>query len=207
MLTALGVGSLAVALALQDTLANLFAGFYIILARQIRSGDYVQLDSGQEGYVTDIGWRSCTIRQLAGNLIVVPNLKLSQAIVINYNQPEKDLAVLVQAGVGYEMDLARVERVTVEVAAEVMREVAGGVPEFEPFIRYHTFGDSRIQFSVIMRGREFVDRFLIMHEFIKRLHSRYQKEGIAIPYPQRVVHWNGNGNDGAHETAGGRGRG
>ena len=96
MLTALGVGGVAVALALQDTLANLFAGIYVTVAGQIRVGDYVRLDSGQEGYVADIGWSSTRIRMLPNNLVLVPNGKLSQAIVTNYYLPDRELAVLVE---------------------------------------------------------------------------------------------------------------
>src|SRR5690242_3271864 len=81
ILAALGVGGLAVALALQDTLSNLFAGFYVSVARQIRIGDFIKIDAGQSGYVQDIGWRSTTLRELGGNLIFIPNNKLSQSIV------------------------------------------------------------------------------------------------------------------------------
>jgi small-conductance mechanosensitive channel len=188
ILTALGVGGLAVALALQDTLSNLFSGLQILAARQVRPGDYVKLQSGEEGYVTDITWRNTAIRALPNNMVVVPNSKLATAIVTNYYQPEKEMAVLVEAGVGYQSDLERVERVTIEVGQEVMREVSGGVPEFEPFIRYHTFGDFSIKFSVILRGREFSDQFLIKHEFIKRLHERYRQEEIVIPFPIQTIH-------------------
>jgi small-conductance mechanosensitive channel len=188
LLTALGVGSLAVALALQDTLSNLFAGFYMLVNQQIRVGEYIKLDSSQEGYVVDIGWRATRIRELPGNIIMIPNGKLSQAIVTNYYAPDKELAVLVQAGVAYGSDLSKVERVTVEVAREVMQQVEGGVASFEPFIRYHTLGESSVNFTVILRGREFVDQYLLKHEFIKRLHARYLKEKIEIPFPQRVVH-------------------
>jgi small-conductance mechanosensitive channel len=83
--------------------------------------------------------------------------------------------------------LKKVEQITIEVAREVLRAVEGGVREFEPFIRYHTFGDSSIGFSVILRGREFTDQFLIKHEFIKRLHERYQREEIEIPFPIRTI--------------------
>jgi small-conductance mechanosensitive channel len=187
MLTALGVGGLAVALALQEPLANFFAGLFITLAGQIRVGDYVKLDSGQEGYVVDFSWRSTRLRMLANNLIVVPNAKLAQAIVINHHLPSQDLAVLVDVGVDYASDLRHVERVAVDVGRSVMRDVTGGVPEFEPFIRYHTFGDSSINFTVILRAQEFVDQYLIKHEFVKRLHARFNDEGIVIPFPIRTI--------------------
>jgi small-conductance mechanosensitive channel len=187
MLTALGVGGLAVALALQEPLANFFAGLFITLAGQIRVGDYVKLDSGQEGYVADFSWRSTRLRMLANNLVVVPNAKLAQAIVVNHHLPAQDLAVLVEVGVDYASDLSRVERIVSDIGREVMAQVQGGVPEFEPFIRYHTFGDSSIDFTVILRAKEFVDQYLIKHEFIKRLHARFNKENIAIPFPIRTI--------------------
>jgi small-conductance mechanosensitive channel len=188
LLTALGIGGLAVALALQDTLSNLFSGLNIAVSKQVRPGDYVKLQTGEEGYVTDITWRTTTIRMLANNIVVVPNSKLASAILTNYYLPEKDMAVLVNVGVSYDSDLQKVEKVTVEVGKEVMREVQGGVPEFEPFIRYNAFSDFSIDFTVILRGKEFVDQYLIKHEFIKRLHKRYEKEGIEIPFPIRTVH-------------------
>ena len=188
LLTALGVGGLAVALALQDTLSNFFSGIHILLTRQVKVGNYVRLDSGEEGYVVDITWRNTTIRALPNNIIIVPNSKLAKAVIVNYYLPQRQLAVLVQVGVSYDSDLERVERVTLEVAREVMTTVEGGVPKFEPFIRYHTFADFSINFTVILRAKEFVDQYLIKHEFIKKLHKRYRQEGIEIPFPIRTVH-------------------
>jgi small-conductance mechanosensitive channel len=187
MLTALGVGGLAVALALQEPLANFFAGLFITLAGQIRVGDYLKLDSGQEGYVVDFSWRSTRLRMLGNNLVIVPNSKLAQAIVVNHHLPSPEMAVLVQIGVDYASDLDHVEQVVVEVGRNVMTQVTGGVSEFEPFIRYHTFGESSIDFTVILRAREFVDQYLIKHEFIKRLHARFDEKGITIPFPIRTV--------------------
>jgi small-conductance mechanosensitive channel len=187
MLTALGVGGLAVALALQEPLANFFAGLFITLAGQIRVGDYVKLDSGQEGYVVDFSWRSTRLRMLANNLVLVPNARLAQAIVVNHCLPSQDLAVLVEVGVDYASDLRQVERVVMEVGHEVMAEVPGGLPDFEPFIRYHTFADSSINFTVILRAKEFADQYLIKHECVKRLHARFNAEGIVIPFPIRTI--------------------
>ncbi len=191
ILTALGVGGLAVALALQETLSNLFAGIQMIASKQIKPGDYVKLGSGEEGYVSDITWRFTTIRALPNNMIIVPNAKLAAAVVTNYYCPEKEMAVLLQVGVSYNSDLEEVEKVVIEVGKEVMKEVQGGVPEFEPFIRYHTFNDFSIDFSVILRGREFVDQYSIKHEFIKRLHRRFNAEEIEIPFPIRTIHIQG----------------
>lgn len=189
ILATLGVAGLAVALALQDTLTNLFAGFHITVAKQIRVGDYIKLETGEEGYVVDINWRSTKIKMLPNNLVLIPNDKLNKAVVTNYYLPDREMAVLVDLGVHYKSDLEKVEKVTCEVAKSVMAEVSGGVAYFEPFIRYHTFGDSSIKFTVILRAKEFVDQYLIKHEFIKRLHKRYIQEGINIPYPIRAINY------------------
>jgi small-conductance mechanosensitive channel len=189
ILATLGVGGLAVALALQETLSNLFAGFHIIMARQIKVGDYIKLASGEEGYVIDIDWRSTKIRMLPNNVVLIPNSKLNQSIVTDYYLPDKEMAVLVNLGVHYDSDLKKVEKITCEVGKDVMKNVQGGVPDFDPFIRYNTFGDSSIGFTVILRAKEFVDQYLVKHEFIKRLHERYNKEGIVIPYPIRAINY------------------
>ncbi len=187
IITALGVGGLAVALALQDTLSNLFAGVHILASRQFRVGDYIKLASGEEGYVVDITWRQTTIRQLPNNIIMVPNSLIAAAITTNYHLPERSLSVAVGVGVSYDSDLEEVERITIEVAKEVTQEVEGGIPDFAPFVRYNNFGDSSIDFNVILRGQEFVNQYLIRHEFVKRLHKRYKEEGIDIPFPIRTV--------------------
>jgi small-conductance mechanosensitive channel len=188
LITTLGIGSLAVAIALQDTLSNFFAALYVKADRPVQAGHYVRLQSGEEGYVDHIGWRNTRVRLLSNNLVIVPNSKLLQSHITNYYLPEKATAVLVEVGVHYDSDLDKVERVTCAVAKEVLATVPGGVASFEPFIRFHTFNQSSIDFTVILRGREFTDGFLIKHEFIKKLHSRYRQEGIAIPFPIRTVH-------------------
>ncbi len=189
LLASLGIGSLAIALALQPTLENFFSGIQIIIDKPIKIGQYIKLDSGEKGYVHKIGWRSTWIRMLQNNVVVIPNKVLVNSKVLNYYYPEQDMAVLVQVGVHYESDLKHVEKVTIEVGGEVMKEVQGGVPEFKPFIRYHTFNDFSIDFTVILRCKEFVDNYMIKHEFMKRLHQRYAKEGINIPYPIRAINY------------------
>lgn len=188
LLTTLGVAGIAIALALQETLSNFFAGFYIMADRPIRVDDYIKLDTGEEGYVTDIGWRSTKIRSLPNNIIVIPNQKLTKAVITNYYLPEQEMACLVQVGVSYDSDLEEVEKVTIDVAKKVLKKVVGGVEDFEPFIRYHTFSDFSINFTVILRVREYVDKYLVTHEFVKELHRRYEEEGIVIPYPIRTVY-------------------
>ena len=188
LLTALGIGSLAVALALQPTLSNLFAGLHLAITRPIRVGDFVELENGEQGFVLDIGWRASRMRAPANHVIVVPNSRIADMILMNYNLPDPEVALQIPVFVSYKSDLHVVERITCEVAAEVLRTTPGGVPTFEPTVRYDKLGDSAIGFLVTLRVREYADRVLVTHEFLKRLRSRYAQEGIEIPYPQRVLH-------------------
>jgi len=187
ILTTFGIGGVALALGLQDTLSNLFAGMHISIAGNIRVGDFIELESGQRGYVEDIRWRATRIRTLPNNFVLIPNDRLAKSIVTNHNLPTKDLAVQVEVGVHYRSDLKQVERAVCEVATGIMRTVEGGVRDFVPFIRFHTFGQSSIDFTVILRAREFADTFVVKHEFIKALTRRFAEEGIVIPYPIRAL--------------------
>ncbi|NJK78395.1 MAG: mechanosensitive ion channel family protein [Chloroflexaceae bacterium] len=180
--------SLGLSLALQQPLSNLFAGMMLVASNKIRPGDYIRLSTGEEGYVVDIRWHTTFVRQLTNNMISIPNAAMVSTILTNYNEPTREASVLFDVGVSYDSDLDHVERVTIEVANEVMREVEGGVPEAECFIRYNDLSDYSVRFTVILRGQEFVSQYLIKHEFIKRLMRRYREEGIVVPYPIRTLH-------------------
>ncbi len=188
LIGALGIGGLAVALALQDTLGNLFAGVQIILSKQVRPQDYVRLDSGDEGWVTDVKSRNTTILTFPdGNLLAVPNTLLASSVVKNFSMPRKALWVSVEVGVSYDSDLEHVEQVTLEVAGQVLASVDGGGSVEDPVVRYHTFGDSSINFEIRMQVREFESQGPVRHELVKRLHERFNDEGIEIPFPIRTV--------------------
>ncbi|MBV6438816.1 MAG: Small-conductance mechanosensitive channel [Saprospiraceae bacterium] len=187
MLTALGVGGLAVALALQGTLSNLFSGIQIIASRKIRIGHFIRLEEGLEGYVTDINWRSTTIRALSNQTIILPNAKLADSTITNTWVPDPEIAVAIPVGVSYDSDLEYVERVTLEVAGTIQASHPGAAPGFEPVVRFNEFADSSINFRVVLRAKEFSEQFLMRHDFIKALHTRYKKEGINIPFPIQTV--------------------
>lgn len=192
ILTALGVGGLAVALALQDTLSNLFGGFYVAVAGQIRPGDYIKLNSGEEGYVADIGWRSTMIRALANNMIIVPNAKLSQAIVTNYSLPEKRMAASVQVGVGYDSDPDEVERALLAIATEAARQVPGMLAEPAPSVMLDPgFGDSSLGFTVNFYVAEFANQTAVRAQLRKRILLRFRDLGIDMPFPTRTVRLTG----------------
>lgn len=192
LLTALGVGGLAVALALQAPLSNLFSGIHMMASHKFNPGDFVEIESGEKGYIEDISWINTSLRTLPNNLVVIPNSQMASVRLTNYSKPLKEMSILVHISVSYKSDLAHVEKVTIEVAREVLGNTEGGVEDFNPFIRFHTFGESGIGFTVILRVKEFVAQYLVKHEFVKALQKRYAKEGIEIPFPQRVVHSDGD---------------
>lgn len=183
IIASLGITSLAVALALQPTLENFFSGVQLVMDKPIRVGDFIELDSGEQGFVERIGWRSTWIKMLPNNTVIMPNSILSQSKVINYFYPSKELSVPVDVGVHYDSDLELVEKITLEVAKEILKSHKWGVDDYETFVVYHTFDNSSINFTVMLRAKEYFHRFFIKSEFIKALHKRYNKEGIVIPYP------------------------
>lgn len=188
ILASLGVGSLAVALALQDTLGNLFAGFYLYFDQPVRVGDYVKLEDGSEGYIQRIGWRSTQIQRPSDCMVVIPNTKICNSIITNFDLPSSDTGISLSLGVGYSSDLNHVETVAVEVAKKVLQSVPGAVASFQPVVRYKNFGESSIDFDLALRVKHWTDQALLKHEMIKALHARFHQENIEIPYPQRVIH-------------------
>ncbi len=183
----LGIGSLGIALGLQPTLENFFSGIQIVTDGMIQLGQFIRLDSGEEGYVEKIGWRSTWIKLPPNNMLIVSNKTLANSKVLNYDYPSREVVISMKVGAGYDSNLARVEKITQEVAEATLKNVPGGVAEFKPLLRYEEFGDSAIYFTITMRAKAYSDQGLIKHEFIKRLHERYQKEGIVIPYPVRTI--------------------
>jgi len=189
ILTALGVGGLAVALAMQDTLSNLFAGFYIAVAGQMRLHDYIKLASGEEGYVSDIGWRSTAIRSLGNNLIIVPNSKLAQAIVTNYHLPELRMSSSLPVHVPYSADADLVERLLVEIATAGAKDIPGLLAEPAPSATLDPgFGEFALTFTLNYQIAEFSQQYAIRHELRKRILRRLREERIPVPYPTREIH-------------------
>ncbi len=193
LLTALGVGGLAVALALQDTLSNLFAGIHILMEKSIRVGDFIRLESGEEGTVSDIGWRTTRVRLLPNNVVIIPNNKLAQARILNYSLPEKSMALLIPISVSYDADVDLVQRILVEETTRGIGKIPGLLAEPAPFVRFIPgFGPSSLDLTLICHVGEFVDQFLVQHELRLRILKRFRAEGVAIPFPSRTVYVHGN---------------
>jgi small-conductance mechanosensitive channel len=198
LLTALGVGGLAVALALQDTLSNLFAGVHLLADRPIRVGDYVKIADTIEGYVVDVGWRSTRVRMLQNNVVIVPNKRVAESIIINYDMPERRMGLLIRVSVGYASDPDRIEQILVDEARRAAGDLAGLLAEPPPSARLIPgFGEYSLDFTLACQVASFIDQYEIQHELRKRILRRFRAEGIEMPYPIQVV----ENRDGAGEPA------
>ena len=179
LLTALGAGGLASALALQDTLANLFSGITTLVSKQVHMGDYIRLASGEAGRVVDMNWRNTTIRT-AGNMVIVPNKSIATATLTNYEQPLAECTISIPLTITYDNDLQRVEDVTLGVARHILDHSEYGVTGFEPLVRYDQMGEYGISFKVVLRIRNIVDEAVLKHQFIKSIYTTYKKENIQL---------------------------
>ena len=187
LIAGLGLGGLAVALALQPTLANLFAGTYVMTEGVITRGDYIELENGISGYVVDVGWRSTHIRTWLNNLVVVPNSKFADNIITNYHQPVPPVNVFLTCGVSYSSDLEYVERVCMEVMNDLLDTNDGAVKEYGAWFGYDSFGESNVNFWLFIQAKNRLGSYEVQSDLIKRLHGRLKAEEIVINYPVRSL--------------------
>jgi small-conductance mechanosensitive channel len=178
VLTTLGIGGLTVAFAMKDILSNFFAGLYIISSKQLNVDDFVELETGEKGFITDITWRTIQLRLLTEKIILIPNAKFVEARITNHSLPTEEVFFNIPVSVHSENDLELIEKITLDVAKELLIKEAGAVNKFEPFVRYNKFDGCNINFSVILKSKNYQSQIFLTHEFIKKLHSRYQKENI-----------------------------
>jgi len=187
--TTLGVGSVAVALALQDTLGNFFAGLYLLADRPVNLNDYIRIDSGQEGYVMRIGWRSTLLRTGQNNMVVVPNSTLAKAVITNFSLPEERMALSIQVGVAIGSDPERVQKTLVEVAEQAARDGCEGLLD-QPrpvALLLPGFGASTLDFTLVVQVRRFADQGSVQSELRKAILGRFRQEGIEIPFPTQAL--------------------
>src|SRR3989344_1361191 len=189
LLAGLGVGGLVIALALQETLANFFAGTSVATEGSVNVGDFIELEGGLKGFVEEVSWRATKIKTLQNNIVVIPNSKLASTIFTNFSAPIEEMSAVLSVGVGYNEDLDKVEKISIEVAKKVLETTPGGKKDFVPLVRFREFGDSNINFSLIVRVEKPQDKYPVIHELIKALKKRYDKEGIEISFPARKVYF------------------
>lgn len=184
ILATLGIGTVALGLALQSTLGSFFAGLRIVSEKPLDTGEYIEFQNGElQGFVEDVGWGFTKVRTLQNNLVVVPNSYIVDNSFVNDNLPNPEASIWIPCGVDYRSDLDTVEKITIDVAKKIQEDVPGAVSSFEPFIRFREFGASNINFVIVLRVEKLVDKYLVRHEFIKALKKRYDQEGIEISWP------------------------
>ena len=187
LIAGLGLGGLAVALAIQPTLANLFAGTYVMTEGVIDTGDYIELESGVAGYVVEVGWRSTRIRTWGNNLVVIPNARFAETIITNYQQPVSAVNVYLTCGVSYDSDLDLVEEVSREVMDDLLQNDDNAVKSYGSWFAFNAFGESNVDFWLFLQARDRIASFNLQSALIKNLHRRFTHEGITINYPVRTL--------------------
>jgi small-conductance mechanosensitive channel len=187
IITGLGVGGLAVALALQDTLGNFFAGVHILVDKPFREEDYVKLENGVEGSVKQIGWRTTRLITPMNNEVIVPNSKLSSSILENFSTPNEHSGLAYSIGVDYREDIDRVEK----IIFDTLRLVGKSNPlmdEQSVWVRFDSFGDYSLNFKFGYNVKGYVNRFAILKQVNRELFYAFKKNDINIPFPVRVLY-------------------
>ena len=184
ILVSLGVGSLAVALAAKDTLANMIAGFMIMTDRPFRLGDRIMLENGEKGDVYDIGLRTTKILTFDNTLIVVPNQQIINEKVTNLSYPDPQIRVSVEAGVAYGTDLNHVKALLVDIC----KSHPDVLENPEPAAYFLKFGDSSLDLKVVCRVSKYGEQWRVSEEIRLAIYQAFEKENIEIPFPQRVLY-------------------
>ena len=188
ILTALGVGGLAVALGLRDTLANLFAGFYVIIAGQFDQGDFVKLSSGEEGYVSDIRWRMTSLRTLSNHLILIPNSKIAEAIVTNFSKPDRLMTITLPVRVAHVADIEKVEHLLLDAAAEVAALNPDLLALPAPSVSFASgFVEGGLELMLIVTVPEYQKQYKVLDQLRRAILKRFRAEGVEFAVPLRRV--------------------
>lgn len=187
LITALGVGGLAVGLALQPTLENLFSGVQVLASRQIEPGHFIRLETGEEGVVGDVTWRNTTIERPSGERVIVPNSVIGRSLVTNFSVGTSDYGMAIPVTISYGTDLNLAERIALEVAREVIAEADGAVRDAEPIVRFVDLTPPTVTFNTIIRVNSYAERIPTRSEFVRRLDRRFSEAAIEAPPVAGVI--------------------
>lgn len=182
LLTTLGLGGLAVALALNDTLSNLFAGVQIVAARQLRIGDYVKFDFA-EGEVVDIHWHNTTIRDFQNNLTIVPNSKINTSPFTNYSMCVSALMVPVNASLPWKGEMSELRTIAERAASEAVTEVAGKVEADNCQVYLTALNETNVQITALLPIGHIENRMRAVSGFLRRVHDGAREAGAGVPLP------------------------
>jgi MscS family membrane protein len=183
LLASLGVAGIAVALAAQELLSNVFGAFAILSDKPYKIGDRIELSDGEYGDVVDIGLRSTRIKTLDNRIVIIPNAEMSKSKINNYSEPDPMLRYSIKIGISY--------RSSVEKASEVLKEIAAGIDgalkDPAPIVYVDGFGDYSIKIVMLVWGKDFRENWDIPDKIYRQALKRFSEEGIEIPYPVTTV--------------------
>jgi small-conductance mechanosensitive channel len=183
IVTALGIGSLAIGLAAKDTLANMISGFTIMLDRPFRIGDRILLVGGQIGDVSDIGLRSTKIKTLDNQLLIIPNSDLCNTMLTNLAFPNSRAKGRINIGVAYGSDVDQVKALLITTALEADCVLSNPLPE----AYFVSFGDSALNLSLFFWVEEYTTLFATVDRVNSLIIKRFREQNIEIPFPIRTV--------------------
>ncbi len=184
LFTVLGAGTIIIGLAAQETLANMIAGFVIMIDQSYHVGDRIKIPSGEIGEVTDIGLRSTRVLDFDNNIIIIPNSELVKTRIINYSYPNPHVRVVVDFGVAYGSNVEQVKKIMLTI----MQTHPKILKDPEPIVLLKNLGDSALEFTAVCRIDSFQEQFLVAENLRVSLYNALAEANIEIPFPQRVVH-------------------
>ncbi len=188
LLAGLGIASLAVALALQDSLGNFIAGINISVDRPLKKDDLIRTDFGIEGIVQEIGWRSTKILTFQNNYVIIPNTKLAQSIITNYYRPDKTITQIGNIGVSHNSDVNHVSDVIKNTIKKTIAKSNNFVKDFEPIVFFDSFGDFSLNFKYVYKIKKYTIHLAATNEINRAIFYEFKKENIIVPFPTRLVH-------------------
>lgn len=184
LLTSLGLAGLAIALALQDTLANFFAGVWIQTGRSLWPGHYVKIEEKNlEGFIVEVGWRTTKIRSLPGNIILIPNQVLAQSTVTDFWLPEPKMGASLTVVTAFETDPDRVAPMILEEIRAATSEVDYILKDPEPFCRLNRRVDNGWEFWMSFWVPYYYNQWNAQGYVLNKIRKRFLKEGIRMPLP------------------------
>ncbi len=183
LLVSLGVGSLAVALAAQDTLANMIAGFVILVDRPFRVGDRIEFAEGEVGDVQQIGLRSTKVLNFDNNQIIIPNADLVKSRIINYSHPYLQIRVQVQVAVAHGTEPGRVREILLRLAGEHPSVLASPAPA----VYVTAIEDASLRMTLVARCGQFTEQYAAETWIREQAYNAFLKEGIAPAVASRLV--------------------
>lgn len=191
LVTALGVGSIVIGLALQDTLGNIFAGISILFEKPYVEGDWIRYND-YLGRVVEINWRSTRLETHHGDTVIVPNGEMAKSVLMNENNRSKPRYETFDIGFSYSHPPNEVKQVLLETVAST----EGVLAEPPPQVFVQGYGDSSIDYQIRFAVYDLATLPAITDNFVTRIWYSAKRHGLNIPFPIRTVyHYNGPAHD------------